>query len=696
MASLVFLILCPSPFYDAAGATAAAQAGARESSGAPARPSPPGLLLITLDTTRADALGCYRPKAEEPEPTPVLCALAERGVRYQRALTSAPLTLPAHASLFTGRTPPAHGVRDNATDALDASMPTLAAVLRDHGYSTAAIVASRVLDRRFGLDRGFDSYDDRPPSEQLGQHGYAERTAEEVTGLATSWLAGRPPGRPFFLWVHYYDPHAPYSPPDLPPSAPERQRYQAEVSLCDRQVGILLDAVPDDTLVAVVADHGEALGEHGEPTHGIFLYRSVLEVPLILAGPGVPAGRVVAETVATRRLAATLLHLLAIPAAQPASGSIPGPVLPGLEQGGGGAGQASARGETPDVEAGFDALVYSETLLPATSYGWSSLHAVSGPRHRLVKAPQPELYDFVADPGEKSNLVREERRLARRLERALERHLEASVPRQPAALDAELRRQMSQLGYLSGASGDGEAGSGGEAARKGRLDPKEGMELLARFEEAKALQQRGHPAAAIPILDELVRRNPENVPFLTHLAAARLQAGETEAALTLYRAAVALNPAYEFPRMQLASALIASGNNDEARRQLEKVLELDPRFADASLTLAELAHRQGRRDEERRVLEQASAAGTPSAGILLRLGQLRLEAGEAGAALDAVTRATQLTPRWPLAWLVRAQLHLKLGETEAARTSLEQVLRTSPPGSPQHRQARQLLAGLGH
>ena len=312
--------------------------------------APPSVVLLTLDTTRSDHLGAY---GAEGANTPVLDDLATRGVRYARAIAPSPLTLPAHASLLTGLDPPEHGVRDNGVAVLPADLPTLATTLSQRGYATGAFVASRVLDRRFGLDRGFDVYGDRMTAELIGQYGYPERDAGAVTGAALAWTSQLPAGKPYFLWVHYYDPHAPYQPPGMRTGS-EHDRYAAEIAYVDREIGRLLANLPaGERLVAAVGDHGEMLGEHGESGHGIFLYRAALEVPMILAGPGIPAGTVVEETVATRRLAPTLLRLLGDKAA------LPGPGLPGL-------GTKSSRQP-----------VYSEARMPASAYGWAALQAVT-------------------------------------------------------------------------------------------------------------------------------------------------------------------------------------------------------------------------------------------------------------------------------------------------------------------------------
>jgi len=582
------------------------------------------VVLLTLDTTRADFVGA---STSGPSQTPILDALATRGTRYRAALAPSPLTLPAHASLLTGLEPTEHGVRDNGGAALAERVPTLATVLAGRGYATAAFVASRVLDRRFGLDRGFAVYDDHMAAERVCEQGYAERDARAVTESALAWVAdGLPAGRPFFLWVHYYDPHAPYDPPQADRTASARDRYAAEIAVVDREIGRLLAALPgpaSSRIVAAVGDHGEALGEHGEATHGIFLYRAVLEVPMILCGPGVPGGQVVSEMVATRRLTATLLRLVG--ATVEASGL--GPGLPGL----------------PGVERPAAPIpVYSETTLPATAYGWAPLKALSEGRWRYVAAPRPELYDLVADPGEQTDLIEREPAQAGRLRTRL-REIEQGFQHRPAVaaeLDGELGAALRSLGYVSGAAagpGDG-------------IDPKDGVLLLAELDQARAMVRDGKPGEAAVKLQALAGRNPSNAPLLTQLAAARLAAGSGEEALAIHRRALSLAPGSEFLRLNLAHALRQLGLTEEARRQYGAVLEVDPRSAVAWLRLADLGGVSGHQGE-REVLQQAVAQGADSVLILLRLARLELAATDLAAADAHLAEAIRLDPGWAEVWL---------------------------------------------
>lgn len=606
----------------------------------PAPAGPPSVLLLTLDTTRADAVGAG---------TPVLSALAARGARWTQAVTPSPLTLPAHASLLTGLVPPEHGVRDNGTAVLPKEVPTLAGAFANRGYATAAFVASRVLDRRFGLARGFQHYDDKAPAEQIGEYGYPERNARQMTDAALGWLAKPPAGKPLFLWVHYYDPHAPYDPPDVDPRAGDSRRYAGEVAYMDREIGRLLAALPGGAerwVIAAVGDHGESLGQHGERTHGLFLYHATLRVPLILAGPGVPRGKAVPESAPTLRLAATLLRLAGAPAASF------GQPLPGL--GGTAAGP-----------------VYLETRFPLSAYGWSPLEGVFDGRWKLIVAPRPELYDLGTDPGETRNVLDGQRDQARRLRDALQAAQRSFKARKADAADPELTRSLQSLGYASGSGSSG----------KGTIDPKDGAPLLEEFVAAKELTNRGNPQAAATKLTDLVRRSPGNIPFLTALAAAQLAGGNADAAIATYRRAAQENPRLDFLHQNLADAYARLGRAEEARKEYELTLELNPRFAAAWWGLADLAHKEGKPAEVRRILTEAVAAGVESVSILVRLAEVEAKSGDAAASDRHFRQAVDLAPAWAPAWLVWGQLAENQGQLDRA---LERYLKAAEvaPGEP--------------
>jgi arylsulfatase A-like enzyme len=394
------------------------------------RPSAPtGVVIITLDTTRADRLSPY---GLMDVSMPALERLAREGVVFDQAMSVAPLTLPAHASLFTGLIPPNHGVRDNADEALATAETTLAELLQARGFKTAAFIGSTVLDPDRGLAQGFDTYrgmdskDRRTPATR-------QRRADEVIGDATRWL-DEVGDSPFFVWTHLYDPHRPYDPPE-----PFRSRladaYVGEIAFADSQIGRLLDAMDERhllerTIVIVVGDHGESLGEHGERDHGIFLYDSVLRVPLLVRAPGL-APRRVSALVRLTDVMPTVLDLLDMP--EP---SMDGVSLVELLNG---------------RRQSLDLVAYAESLYPERR-GWSPLRALSDGRFKLIDAPRPELYDLERDPFEQQNIYDDRRTMAeaigRRLQVLARGRAARTAPSTLASATPELRERLGALGYV--------------------------------------------------------------------------------------------------------------------------------------------------------------------------------------------------------------------------------------------------------
>jgi arylsulfatase A-like enzyme/tetratricopeptide (TPR) repeat protein len=448
------------------------------------RPRTPDVLLVTIDTLRADHVGSHGAAGVA---TPTLDALAARGTRFDRAMAVAPLTLPSHISILTGLLPPSHGVRHNAIHRLPREVETLAERFDAAGYRTGAFVGAAVLDAAFGLDQGFDHYDAAMGEGASGPAGYAERSAEAVTDAALDWLAGRT-GAPTFLWVHYYDVHARYEPPEPYRTRFVERPYDGEVAYVDAEVGRLFAAVErtgrmGETLVAVTSDHGEGLGAHGESSHSYFVYDTVLHVPLLLAGPGVPAGRVVEEVVSNAGLAPTLLALAGV--AGFASVDVVA-LTPHLEE------AADAEGATAPP-----AVAYAETLAGRLDHGWAPLHAVRTGDHHYIRAPRPELYDTREDPGQLVNLLPgaegEAARAVAHAESYLTQVLSGDRSADTRAIDADTRARIESLGYVV---------PRGEVAGNG-ADPKdvhalgelvvEVMELDAtgRLAEARSLALRG-------------------------------------------------------------------------------------------------------------------------------------------------------------------------------------------------------------
>jgi arylsulfatase A-like enzyme len=392
------------------------------------RPAP-SVLIITLDTTRADRLSPY---GFMNVSLPHLERLAREGVVFDQATSVAPLTLPAHASLFTGWLPPRHGVRDNADPALADTQTTLAETLKMRGFRTGAFVGSAVLDADRGLEQGFDEYSEVPAPSQSAAAA-RQRRANAVVDDALRWLE-QVSGSPYLLWVHLYDAHLPYDPPAPYASIYGHNPYVGEIAFADSQIGRLLAAVDargetDRTIVVVVGDHGESLGDHGEQDHGVFIYESVLRVPLIVRAPAI-APRRVGAVVRITDVMPTVLDLLGIPAPRTDGVSL----LTLL---------AGAR-DTLDLEA------YAESEYPRR-LGWSPLRALRDRRYKLIDAPRPELYDLDRDPFEERNVHGERQATAAAMSRRLQELVQSrpSIGVEPVPIPSHVAEELAALGYVS-------------------------------------------------------------------------------------------------------------------------------------------------------------------------------------------------------------------------------------------------------
>ena len=393
------------------------------------RPRPLNVVIITLDTTRVDRLSPY---GYMDVSMPALERLAREATVFNQAVSVSPLTLPAHASVFTGRLPPQHGVRDNADRPLAAAQTTLAEVFKAHGFRTAAFVGAAVLDRERGLAQGFDVYSGVATGD-VRAGVMPERPASQVIDDATRWLAAAE-GSPLFLWAHLYDPHYPYQPPE-PFRSGAPNGYVGELAFADSQVGRLLAALDagglrDNTVVVVVGDHGESLGEHGERDHGIFLYESAVRVPLMIRMPGVLSRRV-SEVVRITDIMPTVLELAGI--AAPAGDGVSLVTLMSGRQ-------------------GLDLEAYSESLYPQR-FGWSALYALRDSRYKFIDAPKPELYDLARDPFEERNIVLERPAVAAAMKRRLAELASNTSPDgvgDGGAPSPETRARLAALGYVAG------------------------------------------------------------------------------------------------------------------------------------------------------------------------------------------------------------------------------------------------------
>ncbi len=555
-----------------------------------ASPRPP-IVLISIDTLRSDRLPAYGYKAVE---TPAVDRLAADGVLFERAYTHVNVTLPSHVSLFTGLLPPDHGVRDNAGYRLSEEIPTLAAELGRQGYATGGFVSSWVLRAWTGIDRGFDVYDDGVRFETGRQLGELQRPGTETLDAASNWLDDVADG-PFFLFLHLYEPHAPYSPP--PPFAERHDDpYDGEVAAADHVVGLLLARLDElglyeEALVVLLSDHGEGLMDHGEMDHLIFIYREVLQVPLIVKLPGLERrGERVGANVQLTDVAPTVYSLLGIePPARQAGIGLFDPRPAGLRQ------------------------IVSESVYPRIHFGWSDLASIVEGDLHFIESPEPELFRLSEDPGERNNVIREERAAARRLRMALQA-IDRTLT-SPAEEDSETLERLRSLGYLSG----------GARAGAGPLpDPKSRIGLVDDLDGAAELMARGDLAGAETVLRRILESEPQLVLAWQRLGDVLDGRGRLEPALEAYRSAFeASGGDAAAAGIKAAELLLRTGRVEEAREHALAVVGRSPL---AHQVLAEAAWIEGDLERAGGHLEKAVAERGPRlTPLIVRAGWLNAQ-----------------------------------------------------------------------
>jgi choline-sulfatase len=583
------------------------------------------ILLVTIDTMRADRLGAYGYARAR---TRHLDKLASEGVRFEWAFSPAPITLPAHASILTGLYPFEHGVRNNGNFYLADRFETLPAVLSAQGYRTAAFVSSFVLDRRYGLARGFESYDDRMQGAQSQVVSLEAERRGDRTALALSrWLddyAGPSTGGgsassrpPFFVWLHLYDPHEPYhAPPPFGPAFTDSP-YDGEVAFTDAIVASILDklaalGLQTSTLVAVIGDHGESLGDHGEETHSIFVYDSAVRVPLLLWRPGrLPGGLVVRQPVRATDLPWTLADLVGVqPPATPHGRSLV-PLIEGLSH--------QAPSPTPQASE----PIYAETYLPELYMNWAPLRALRDDRWKLIDAPRPELYDLQTDPGEHQNLYDREPRTAAAIRRALEQLAgNSSQPVKGTTLDRETLDKLAALGYV---------GAGAEPAPRSPgqplADPKDMIGLFNRLRRANSAVRDRRFADALPVLQDVLREDPKNAFATLVLGSAYMGMEQYTRAIPQYQRYLQLVPTSAYAHQWIAICHIRLGQQDLALKEADAALAIDSRFSDARVLRAGILASRRQYDAAIAELQQAVALDPAKPMIRLDLAKVLDEAG---------------------------------------------------------------------
>lgn len=590
----------------------------------PETPRPRNLLLITIDTLRADRVGAYGYARAR---TPRLDALAAAGVLFERAYAAAPITLPSHATILSGRYPPGHGARDNGIKVSDKT-PTLATELKARGFRTAAFVAAFPLDHQFGLARGFDVYSDRLPRDRAGRQAN-ERAASDVVNEAVDWLGGAPargteaPGTqapgpstqhpaPFFLWVHFFEPHAPYE-GDL--SRPVADRYDDEIATVDRAVGRVIDAIGDrksDTLIIATADHGEAFGEHGEHAHSIFVYDTTLRVPLILAGPGLAPKRI-ATPITLADVAPTAMKLLGFDLQD----------VDGVDL------SRALSGEPLSARE-----LYAESFAPLVEFGWAPLRSVRSGDWKYIAAPKPELFDTTRDAAEQQNLLKERPEVARGLDSRVGRYSSDTLGKAASAGD-EAAQRLRALGYSAGS-----ASRNSQSAV--RDDPKDRRALAGRLAQVTSGELQGE--ALVEALEAIVADDPRNGQAHLRLGYARVQAGDCARAEPEFHAAIATGLPSADAYLGLAGCLGARRDFSGAERALNEAARLEP---DNPVVRANIGILKGTRGDTDGAIQSLNSALAADPNLHEARFNLALTYARAGRNAEAAKAARELLDRLP-------------------------------------------------
>jgi arylsulfatase A-like enzyme/Tfp pilus assembly protein PilF len=624
------------------------------------------LVVITLDTTRADRLGPY---GYANAGTPNLEALAHDGVLFEHATTAAPITLPAHSSLFTGRFPPQHGVRDNGGYFLSDNEQTLAETLKARGYATGGFIAAYVLDSKWGIAQGFDTYfDDFDLSKyKVFSMGAIQRPGNEVVDHALPWIDQHRTS-PFFAWVHLYDAHTPYAPPEPFKSRFPGNPYQGEISFADSQVGRVVQflrdrGILDRTVIVVMGDHGESLGDHGEDGHGFFIYESVTHVPLFIRAPfSAMQGRRVADPVRSVDVMPTVLDLLGLP--KPAGVTIDGQSMAPLMTG--------AR-----AELGLEA--YAEAVYPLHHFGWSDLRALRQGRFKLIAAPRPELYDLQDDPREENNLYGARKTLGDRMIGRLtemEAHFKTSAQAkgQTVEVDPDVRARLAALGYVGSFVASVE-----DASRAGLADPKDKVHLFNKISEARDLgRDENELAVAMTMLEAVLKEDPKVIDAWFTLGNMSARRGRDEEAVGFFKQALALKADDEEAVINLAHAYRKLGRDQDALVGFRRFLELDPKNAQVHYEIAQILIDQGDYAGASTELHQALAVEPKMAAARNALGVVALNQGNTAGAEAEIRQALQLKQDVRLAHFNLALLAEKRNDPATAQLEYQRELELHP------------------
>lgn len=655
-------------------------------------PFPTNVVIVSLDTTRADRFGCYGNSSAH---TPNFDRFSSTAVRFENAITAAPITLPAHSSIMTGTYPVYHGVHDNDGYVVDNRVTTLAEILSDEGFATGAVLAAFPLDSQFNLDQGFASYDDDFQADWTTAEnrartplafGFVERKSDRVNLAVERWLE-RNASQRFFLWVHYFDPHQPYNAPPPYDTQFADSPYDGEIAFMDENFGRLLEMLSsrglmENTIIVVVGDHGEGLNQHGEPTHASYVYDTTMRVPLWISAVGYEqsAGSAVSSQVRTIDLAPTVLDLLGLPRGSEMQGQSLVPLL--ME---------------PDQQSDRDALL--EAHFNWYHYGWAPLRALRNDRWKYIWGPKPELYDLVVDPDELVNLVErrpeETAELNRRLAELVDATASPDLGRSAAVVvDAESQRKLEALGYLSG---------GGDPSTRvapfpdpdklaDMANPMDRWLVITYANFASELARMQRVDEALSVAREGLAMDPGNYRLRMVLARTYAVRGLVDKALEEVAAARRLLPADPESYVLAGHIRMAQGRFDQAREEFALAVERAPHVSAHAFNLALACERKGDYAEAIENLQAALALDPNSENAIQELAKCYSQVGRYEDARSSFQRALELNPYSPSVLYNIAVFYRHLGEREFSLRMFQAVLQVSP----RHVAATCQLAELMH
>ncbi len=622
-------------------------------------PRDANILLITLDTTRADHLSCYGPGGAK---TPHLDALAARGVRFIHATAQVPLTLPSHACIMTGAYPPVHGLRDMGGFTLAKSHPTIASIALAAGFQTAAFVGSRILSKHFGISNGFTTYDDDMSSqgEEELPGVYPERRAAVVTDRAITWLKQNGQKK-FFLWAHYYDPHAPYDPPEPYKHTYAKDLYSGEIAYMDEQVGRLLDGIDQAglssrTLIVAIGDHGESLGEHGEMTHGVFLYESTTHVPLIMAGPDVPAGKVISDQVRSIDVMPTVMEFLNLSPGVEVQGVSLWPLI-----------REGRRVGSNDA--------YLETLYPRTYMGWSELRAMRTDSWKLIVAPRPELYNLERDPQETNNLIAQYPADASQLQKRIwevagEKNKQEKVA--SGSLDPQTRRELESLGYVSpGTTREIQLGTRAP-------DPKDRVEILKIQYQVQELLNHKAFGRAAQLMEEGLQRDPQNPTSHLFLATAYEKSKNYARAIQVYQNAIDRNLVTDQMYSRMGRDELRLHQLDKAIEAMVRANQMNPTDLDNLRNLGTAYLQMSRLDDAEKAFKAITVQNGSYPAAWNGLGLVAIQRNDANSARGDFEKALEVGPDEVEPLLNLGLLYKKAGDNSQAVHYFEAFLAKAP------------------